>query len=232
MTDPRSRLLHLLRVIVSLGMGGMVAGPAFSHADSDAMVKIELTDDTLTGTWEAAVRDFDEALGLDTDEDGRLTREEWEAGRPAATSYFHARLNLILDGQLMRFRSGEWELAETAQGTVARIRFTAPCPSPAMPALIEYQAFFDVDPWHRAHLTFTRADGVSSSAILGPEKPRWRLAHEPLTGGTGTDWNLRLYPPLGCAAAVAFVGMLIIGCSRRLWQGRLRGVAPGGSGRG
>ena len=60
----------------------IVAVPAASaHLSSDSYLRIDATDQGITGQWDIALRDLDVAVGIDANGDGDITWGEVKAKR-------------------------------------------------------------------------------------------------------------------------------------------------------
>jgi hypothetical protein len=172
-----NRFILLLFALLGL------AGPASAHKPSDSYLSL---DDTarqgapLQGRWDIALRDLDYAIGLDADNDGRLTWDEVRGRHDAIAAYALARLHLARGGQACALAAGEQLVDRHTDGAYTVLRFSARCPG-AGPLQVEYRLFADVDPQHKGLLSVTRADGVRS-VVLGSDNPRVTIAEG---GGQG-----------------------------------------------
>lgn len=165
--------------------------PAEGHKPSDAYLRLELMPDGQhRGSIDLALRDLDQALGLDGDGDGLVTWGELKARHGAIEAYLLPRLQMSTERGDCLLEPAEHLVDEHTDGVYAVLRFALACPAGAVVLEVAYALFFDLDPTHRGLLSIEQDDQVTT-AILSPERPRVRLK----TGG-----------PFG-AAAGAFFGL-------------------------
>ena len=85
--------------ILCLAVGGLIASPASAHKSSDAYLSVTAAENRLTVRWDIALRDLDIAVGLDPDEEGRITWGTLKQHFPAIEAYALSRLALTGDGK-------------------------------------------------------------------------------------------------------------------------------------
>jgi hypothetical protein len=70
----------MIRVVL-LTLAGVVAlaAPASAHKASDSYLQLTVTADRVDGQWDIALRDLEQAVGLDGDGDGAITWGELKA---------------------------------------------------------------------------------------------------------------------------------------------------------
>jgi len=182
--------------------------PCQAHADSEASLDARLHGGRLSIVWQGALRDLDHAIGLDADADGRVTRGEWDARSAEATRFVLAHLGWRHRGRLIHLTPGEWSHPDSWQGRAARLELTAEVPGVAEGDRLEYDAFYDGDPWHRAHLVWTGDDNSVRRALLSPDQRCW--SPELAVRTTPQARNLCFFGtwPTVCAATL-LIGMLV-----------------------
>jgi hypothetical protein len=84
---------------VLLLMLALVASPAIAHKASDAYLTIERDGAALRGQWDIALRDLDNALGLDANGDGDITWGEVRARHADIAAYALQRLDVSSGGE-------------------------------------------------------------------------------------------------------------------------------------
>lgn len=184
------------------------ARPCLAHADSEASIDVRLDGGRLSIVWQGALRDLDHAIRLDVDGDGRVTRGEWEARASEATRFVRTHLRWRHGGRLIHLTPGEWSHPEGWQGREARLALTAEVPAVADGDRLEYDIFFEGDPWHRAQLFWTRDDTSVRRALLSPDQ-RWWSPEMPVRStrqAPGSRGSARW--PVVCAATL-LIGFLV-----------------------
>jgi hypothetical protein len=140
---------------------------AHAHAGSDSF----LTLGPSGGRWDIALRDLDDALGVDADGDGAIAWGEVAAREADVVAYALAHLDVAP----CAVRAGAAELAAHADGGYLSLPLSLACPPGAGEVTVRYSLFFDRDPGHRG---LVRADG-GELAALSPAQPVRTLRFAP-----------------------------------------------------
>ena len=161
------------------------AGMVHAHKPSDSYLTLTPHDTQIDVRWDVALRDLDNELGLDADDDGALT---WGEVRSR-----HRDIEALLLPQL-HIKSGParcesvvnpqgagvtHRLDNHSDGTYAVLGFTLDCKTALRAIEVEYRLFATSDPTHRGILRIDTAaisaasDGTAANrtAVLGPERP-------------------------------------------------------------
>jgi hypothetical protein len=170
--------------------------PASAHRASDSFLSLVERPGPapgFDGRWAIALRDLAPVLGLDADDDARLTWGEVAARLPAIEAYAFARLSLATGDRPCAIRAAP-ALVERLGGLAHLVLpFRADCPRPAAPAGAEppslnlgYRLFFDVDRQHRG-LVQVSGGGRVATTVMSPERPAWVLAATGAAGASDAD---------------------------------------------
>jgi hypothetical protein len=161
----------------------LLGASAAAHQPSDAYLTLEVGEPGIDGRWDIALRDLEQAIGLDRDQDGRITWGEVREREAEIAAYALARLELA-SATACATAPGPLALDRHGLNTYAVLRFTAACLTPLAELDIRYSLLFDLDRSHRGLLNVAWA-GTSSTAVLGPETgtlhlesgqpPRWSV---------------------------------------------------------
>ena len=138
-----------------------------AHTQSTSYLNLRATPAGVTGEWHLALRDLEDAVGLDVNDDGAITWSELLARKEAVCAYASSRLHLRGDGQVGLLRINELLVDNHSDGAYAVLRFDMA--GWAQPNKIElvYNAFFDIDPKHRG-LFRLEANGQTRLAVFSP----------------------------------------------------------------
>lgn len=145
--------------------------PAQAHKPSDSYLVISVPPGgaTLEGQWDIALRDLEQAIGLDRDGDGDITWGELRGRAAAVTGYAFARLSVEA---IARGERGLCALAPRrllydrhVDGGYAVLRFAVTCPFRPAELAVHYRLLFNVDPNHRG-LIDVRSDAGSEALVL------------------------------------------------------------------
>ncbi|MEP7244800.1 MAG: HupE/UreJ family protein [Gammaproteobacteria bacterium] len=154
----------------------LVSPAAFAHKPSDSYLTITEPDggNTLDGQWDIALRDLQQAIGIDGNDNGQITWGEVKARQQAITAYAFSRLSVEGlargDRGVCTPKLRELLFDEHVDGGYAVLRFGAECPLRPQQLVVHYSLLFDVDPNHRGLLN-ARAPGASQALVLSQDRP-------------------------------------------------------------
>ena len=100
------------------------ASPAFAHKASDAYLTIERNAQSLHGQWDIALRDLDNALGLDANGDGDITWGEVRQRQGDIAAYALPRLQVSSGGERCALTAGSQLVDTHTDGTYAVLMLT------------------------------------------------------------------------------------------------------------
>ena len=164
---------------------------ALAHKPSDAYLTLATHDTQVDVRWDVALRDLDNELGLDANDDGDLT---WGEVRGRARDI----AALTMPALVLATPRGPCQLQQTpnadpsaganaapgvtlmldrhSDGTYAVLRYTVQCPAPLAALDVEYRLFAASDPTHRGIVRVLAQSGgpvaAGVTAVLGPDGPR------------------------------------------------------------
>ena len=161
-----SRILALLLLLASFA--------AQAHKPSDSYLHLRIEGARIAGQWDIALRDLEQAIGLDADGDGDITWGELRAREADIAAYALARLRLAGDGKACALRATGQQVDHHSDGAYAVLRFAADCG--AQPAALEvgYSLFFDFDAQHKGLLNL-EYEGKIQSLVFTPERAQQRF---------------------------------------------------------
>jgi hypothetical protein len=164
-------MTRLVQLAAAIALLLTAAAPAaLAHKPSDSYLRVAAADQPLvTVAWDIALRDLDQAIGLDTDEDGALTWGEVRTARERILAYALARLTLQSDAGPCPFAAGELLITSHSDGSYVVLQLAAACSAPPAAITVAYDLFAEMDPQHRGILRVESPTGVQT-AILGPDR--------------------------------------------------------------
>jgi hypothetical protein len=139
-----------------------------AHTQSSAYLTLNATATNLTGEWHLALRDLEDAVGLDINDDGAITWAELLSRKEAVASYAVSRLHVVGDGQPGTLHVTRLLVDNHSDGAYAVVCFEVEGLTPAKKLELTYNAFFDIDPKHRGLLRL-ESGGQTRVAVFGPE---------------------------------------------------------------
>src|SRR5262249_3414134 len=105
----------------------LLAAPALAHKPSDAYLTIERDGDAISGRFDLALRDLDNALTLDANGDGAITWGEVRAKHEAVDAYVLERVALASGGERCAMSVVDHALDTHTDGTYAVLTLAGRC---------------------------------------------------------------------------------------------------------
>jgi len=160
------RALALLLLLASFA--------AEAHKPSDSYLHLKLEGARVVGQWDIALRDLEQAIGLDANGDGEITWGEVRARHADIAAYALARLSVAGDAKTCPLSVSGHEIDQHSDGAYEVLRFAADCA--AAPAAIElgYTLFFDFDAQHKGLLNL-EYQGRTQSLVFTAERRSQRI---------------------------------------------------------
>lgn len=158
--------MHILLVMALL----LFSDLAWAHKPSDSYLSLLVQNDHVEGRWDIALRDLDNAIGLDGDGDGELTWGEVRSKHGEIGTYALSRLALSTRHEACTTRIVENLIDHHTDGAYAVFRFHANCGRTVEQLEVEYRLLFDTDAQHKGLLRLTQ-DGQTNTAIFSQESP-------------------------------------------------------------
>jgi len=176
----------------------LLSPPAWAHKASDSYLSLRVDASHIEGQWDIALRDLDDAIGLDRDDDGAITWGETSARHAAIAAYALSRLSLTIGGAACATAATEHLIDHHTDGAYAVLRFTAACPSENAPLAVDYRLLFDLDAQHKGLLRLTRDDKTQTAifsqdstahAFSFTDPPIWPQMRQYLHEGIWHIWK-------------------------------------------
>jgi hypothetical protein len=159
-----------LALLVLLALSPM---QLWAHKPSDSHLTLSVQAGHVDGRLDLALRDIEQAVGLDLDGDRNVTWGELRQRQDAVWGYVAARLHLSDGaGQRCLLDPGKYLVTQHSDGAYAALRFASTCPGATE---LTYDLLFDIDPLHRGLLQ-VRTDAGAASAVLAPDSRSYALA--------------------------------------------------------
>jgi hypothetical protein len=158
-----------MRLIFALAML-LLSAPAWAHKPSDSLLSLTVQRDRIEGRWDIALRDLDDAIGLDTDGDGAITWGEVRSKHDEIAAYALSRLT-ITSGETRCSAQAPRHMIDThTDGAYAVLLFTMTCSSTIDTLRADYRLLFDLDAQHKGLLRLTHGQ-ETTAAIFSQESP-------------------------------------------------------------
>lgn len=162
--------------LTALAILAATSGTALAHKPSDAHLRFTAGGAGLEGRIDIAVRDLDEAIGLDADTDGQITWGELTTAAPRIGAYIQERVSLAADGRPCALSLGTAALVDLSDGAYWAQPVSARCEgAPTEAVTVTYGVLFDIDAQHRGLVNM-----AGSTEIIRDAEP----VRIPVGGGT------------------------------------------------
>lgn len=141
---------------------------AHAHSGSTAYLQATANGAEVQLRVDYALRDLDDALGLDGNDDGQLTWGEVQAAAPAVRAYLAQHLTVSGDGTPCALSAtGAVQITNHADGPYAVFEFNGACVTAPSEWQLSDTALFEFDANHRALARWQRG-ADNNSAVLKP----------------------------------------------------------------
>ncbi|MBN2508109.1 MAG: HupE/UreJ family protein [Verrucomicrobia bacterium] len=147
---------------------------ARAHTPSETFLTVAVTATNVTGYWDVAVSDLQQALPLSAERWAALPPEQQESWTDGFASDILHRLGLTADGRSLAIRLKDVEPVRLAAGDYKRLTWAAPLESPAIRLLeINGRALLGVDTNLHGRLRVEHV-GRTQVAAFDASQPVWR----------------------------------------------------------
>ncbi len=151
--------LYLLLCLPSTGL---------AHSLSDSYLELNFSESEVDGHWRIAIADLELAVGLDENNDGRISWGEIRQNRDNINRHVLQRLTLQRGDTACDFSSGDHQIANMNAGTFLHIPLSAHCATDG-PLQISYDFLFGIDASHRGMMTLSD-DDTAALLVFSPDR--------------------------------------------------------------
>jgi hypothetical protein len=150
---------------------------AWSHSGSTAFIELSVQESTAQGEWLIALRDLEQVVGIDSNQDGKLTAGEIMQRHTTLTTYAQAQLaGFSPDGSQCSTTLEPGIVVKLDDVNYLRWSFAIGCPQQTPVATLRYTALFAQDPMHRLIVKWRRSTRANEQiAVLSPQQQTMRL---------------------------------------------------------
>ena len=145
----------------------LMAAPAQAHKASTSYLHLRVDDQQLEGRWDIALRDLDYAIGLDANDDGRITWGEVRGAQSRIADYALQHLKVDGDGKTCTLAVDGLQIVEHSDGNYAVLDLRGTCSQAPLKLQLDYSLLFELDALHRGLLDLEfPGDGAKNSSHL------------------------------------------------------------------
>ena len=161
------------------------ASLAHAHKPSDSYLTLTPNDTRIDVRWDVALRDLDNELGLDANDDGALSWGEVRSRHRDIEAFLLPQLHVNSGPERCEIAGNAdkprvvHRLDTHSDGTYAVLTYSLDCTAQPHAIEVEYRLFATTDPTHRGILRIDTAgfagtaegDAAGQTAVLGPDRP-------------------------------------------------------------
>lgn len=154
----------------------LFSSTVFAHKSSDSYLHIEGQDKQTRVMWEIAIRDLENVLTVDLNDDGEITWAEIRGLEESLYDYVTDRFSMVSNGKNCKLSSSPVQINYHSDGAYLVMHLQTPCEL-SKATQLNYQLFFDVDTQHRGLLNLTN-NNVQTSHVFSPEETVFEYIEE------------------------------------------------------
>jgi hypothetical protein len=177
-----SRVLYRLLAWAAFIAMLVFARSAHAHKPSDSYLTLTVHGATVEGRWDIAIRDLDNAMGVDHDGNGVVTWGELRARQADIAALALGHLTIRDGDTICATKANGLKVASHSDGTYAVLSFDATCPDEPRILDVDYELFFAIDPQHHGIVRVDDGAGTRT-AIFTPDDRRQRFEKTTLARG-------------------------------------------------
>jgi len=138
-----------------------------AHIASNSFLSLKISGSSVTGVVELSIRDAELAVGVDANEDNRITWGELRAAQPAIDRYVNEHLAISAQGAACPLTIKPLQVNQRVDGNYVWLPVTSECPNAIRTLGLRYSFLAGIDPSHRGLLTLEE-DGTVQTGVLQP----------------------------------------------------------------
>jgi len=127
----------------------------FAHKSSDSYLSIDIEQQVLSLKWDIALRDLQNVMNLDLDNNGSIDWGELKQNKSSIFAYSLARLTLTSNKSECKINADNLMINKRSDGYYAVLYGKGECDKNIEHLAIKYQLFFNVDTQHRGLVKLT-----------------------------------------------------------------------------
>lgn len=147
---------------------------SLAHKPSDSYLTIEQNGNSWEILWDIALRDLENAIGLDINQDGQLIRTEVESQSERIIGYALSHLEVTSANAACELSTTDFNTRRLDGDVYIALALSALCAEDQQ-AQLRYDMFFDLDPTHTA-LVQLNTGGDSQSRALSTDQRSLTMA--------------------------------------------------------
>lgn len=174
----------------------LFAAHAVAHSNSAAYLYLtpEQEDHSIALRWDIAVKDLAMLIKLDRNNDAKITWGEIQAQEKAIKSQAVRSLHISAGTSTCRLLSSPaLELATYGDRAYISLQLESQCLSTDKPVMVHYRWLFDINPNHRALLSYTGGEDDSPVVLLSKSQSVFNLTDHAANVNTGALISRFLY---------------------------------------
>ncbi len=137
----------------------------FAHTSSTSYLRLDAKGQHADVELEVALQDLEIAVGLDLNQDGKITWSELSQQETAISSYLQKNITLSQNDSPCEWQGTNLWVNNRSDGSYAHFKWRLLCPKTISTLRMHYQALFAYDPQHRSIGIINQAQGTQTYVV-------------------------------------------------------------------
>jgi len=146
-----------------------------AHTPSSSYLFINEDAAELQLRWDIALRDLEFVIGLDSNQDQKISWQEVKDKQQEITAYAYSNLSLNRDNKSCQLETINLQVVEHTDGSYAVLKVQPECKASSGLMSVDYSLLFDVDANHRGIILDQRQENTNSY-IASPDKQNIKIS--------------------------------------------------------
>ena len=180
-------LISMLNLAMML-MLMLMPKTAFAHKPSDAFLTLKVDGTTISGQYDIAIKDLNFLLGVDRNEDLKVTWGELQGLQSEIFQYAVEHVHIKSNNAPCQLKPIDLQVSRYSDGAYGAVRFETSCADKPLTALeVQYDSLFDFDAQHRGLLSLSYRQTIKTYVFSDQNRT---FAFDPLAVGTSRQFVL------------------------------------------
>jgi len=146
---------------------------AYAHESSNSYLQINMQQQYITGTWDIAILDLENILGLDNNLDRKITWAEIKANKSVISAYALNQLIIKTPKKSCNLHLTDLLINKLNYEAYAHLKFATDCNAKITELSINYNLFFQRNALHRGFLTIE--NNKQYNYMFSPEQNNFQI---------------------------------------------------------
>lgn len=161
---------------------------AFAHKPSDAFLTMDIEGTAVSGQYDIAIKDLDLLLGVDRNEDLKVTWGELQGVQGEIFQYAIDHVHIKSNNGPCQLQPIDLQVSHYSDGAYGTVLFETSCSDKPVTSLeVQYDSLFDFDAQHRGLLSLSYRQTINTYVFSDQNRT---FSFDALAGGTSRQFVL------------------------------------------